>query len=98
MEQKETIIDKIRKRRLTWFGHVTTRMENGRLPMMALHSQVDGRRHRGRPTNTWMDNIMEDIEAQGMDIREATDKASGFNTDYGSSEPLKTLVMLWYDM
>ena len=32
MEQKETIIDKIRKRKLTWFGHVT-RMENGRLPI-----------------------------------------------------------------
>src|ERR1700733_6906972 len=29
--QKETIIDKIRKRRLTWFGHVT-RMEGKRLP------------------------------------------------------------------
>ena len=50
-------------------------MENGRLPIMALHSQVDGRRDRGRPTKTWMDNIMEDIKAQGMDIREAMDKA-----------------------
>src|SRR6218665_4150870 len=49
MEQKETIVDRIRKRRLTWLGHVT-RMENGRLPIMALHSQVDGRRYRGRPT------------------------------------------------
>src|SRR6218665_1050694 len=45
MEQKETIIDTIRKRGLTWFGHVT-RMENGRLPIMALDSQVDGRRDR----------------------------------------------------
>jgi len=36
MEQKETIINKIRKRRLTWLRHVT-RMENGRLPIMALH-------------------------------------------------------------
>jgi len=42
---------------------------------MALHSHVDGRRDRGRPTKTWMDNIMENIKAQGMDIREATDKA-----------------------
>jgi len=30
---------------------------------------------RRRPTETWMDNIMEDIKAQGMDIREAKDKA-----------------------
>jgi len=28
-----------------------------------------------RKTKTWMDNIMEDIEAQGIDIRETTDKA-----------------------
>ena len=30
---------------------------------------------RGRPTKAWMDNIMKDIKAQGMDMREATDKA-----------------------
>ena len=55
------------------------RMENGRQPIMALYSQVDWRRDKQkptrRPTKTWMDNIMEDIKAQGMDIREATDKA-----------------------
>jgi len=59
MEQKETIVDTIRKRRYV------TRMENGRLPIMALHNQVDGRSDRGRPTKPWMDNIMEDIKAQG---------------------------------
>ena len=42
---------------------------------MELHSQINERRDRGRPTKTWMDNIMEDIKAQGMDFREATDKA-----------------------
>ena len=42
---------------------------------MALNSQVDGRRDSGKPTKTWMDNIMKDIKAQGLDIREATDKA-----------------------
>ena len=33
---KKPKIDKIKKRRLTFFGHVT-RMENGRLPIMALY-------------------------------------------------------------
>ena len=58
-------LDRIRKRRLTWFVYVgLTRTENGRLSIMALHGQlhVDGRRDRGRPTKTWMDNIMEDIK------------------------------------
>ena len=49
-------------------------MENGRLPIMALHSQVDGIRDRGKPTKAWTDNIIENIKAQGMDIREATGK------------------------
>src|SRR6218665_3562197 len=33
--QQVTLVDKIRKRRLTWFGHVT-RMEGNRLPVVAL--------------------------------------------------------------
>jgi len=76
MEQKETLVDRIsrQKRRPTWFGHVT-RLGNGRLPIIPLNSQVDGIRDRGKPTKTWMENnsyTVEDIKAQGMDIREAT--------------------------
>src|SRR6218665_3042181 len=43
--QEITFIDKIRKRRLTWFGRVT-RMENSRLPAVALYGQVEGTRSR----------------------------------------------------
>ena len=39
--QKETVVDKIRKRRLTWFGHVT-RMDDKRLPAAALYGHVEG--------------------------------------------------------
>src|SRR6218665_1944637 len=50
--------------------------ENGKWKNTTLYRQIDGRRDRGRPTKTYMDNIMEDsLKAQGMDIREATDKA-----------------------
>ena len=72
MGQETTIIDRIRKRRLTWFGHVS-RMENGRLPLNTLHAQIEGQRSRGRPAKTWMKNVMEDIESLGLDIREAVD-------------------------
>ena len=45
--QEITFIDKIRKIRLTWFGHVT-RMENSRLPAVKLYGKVEGTRSRGR--------------------------------------------------
>ena len=47
--QQVTLVDKIRKRRLTRFGHVT-RMEGNRLPVVALYGQVEGTRSRGRQT------------------------------------------------
>ena len=71
--QKETVIDRIRKRRLTWFGHVT-RMEEKRLPATVLYGQTEGERSRGRPKKTWMKNVMEDLEMKGLDIRRAVDK------------------------
>ena len=47
--QKITCIYKIRKIKLTWFGHVT-RMENSRLWAvgLALYGQLEGTRSRGR--------------------------------------------------
>src|SRR6218665_1887426 len=56
--QQVTLVDKIRKRRLTWFGHVT-RMEGNRLPVVALYGQVEGTRSRGRQPKKWIDNVKE---------------------------------------
>lgn len=70
--QEDTIIDRIRKRRLRWFGHVT-RMENGRLPAAALYGHVEGTRSRGGQTKTWMKNVMEDLKKENMDMRDAMD-------------------------
>ena len=39
--QKETVVERIKKRRLTWYGHVI-RMENGRMPARPLHGEVEG--------------------------------------------------------
>src|SRR6218665_2493197 len=67
-----TLIDKIRKRRLTCFGHVT-RMEVSRLPAVAPYGQVEGTRSKGRQSKKWTDNynVKEDIAAQVMNTREA---------------------------
>ena len=52
---EETVIEKIKRRRLTWFGHVE-RTEGKRLPNAALHGRMRGERSRGRPRKRWMDN------------------------------------------
>ena len=60
--QEIPLIDKIGKRRLTWFGHVTG-MEGYRLLEVALYGQEVGTRSRGRQPK-WMDNVKEDLKAQ----------------------------------
>ena len=72
--QKETVVERIKKRRLTWYGHVI-RMENGRMPARALHGEVEGTRSRGRQKKRWIDNVLEDIEDRGWDLRRAIELA-----------------------
>src|SRR6218665_2507119 len=69
-----SIISIQKKRRLTWFGHVT-RMEGNRLPVVALYGQVEGTRSRGRQPKKWIENVKEDLMAQGMNMREAVDNS-----------------------
>src|SRR6218665_3284388 len=64
---EETVIEKIKRRRLTWFGHVE-RMEGKRLPNAALHEHVRGERRRGRPIKRWMDNVREDLEERSIQL------------------------------
>ena len=44
-----------------------------RLPAVAPYRQVKGSRSRGRQPKKWMDNVKEDLTAQGMNMREAVD-------------------------
>src|SRR6218665_1632286 len=74
LEQQVTLVDKIRKRTMTWFGHVT-RMEGNRLPAVALYGQVGGIRSRGRQPKKWIDNLKEDLMAQGMNMIKAVDNS-----------------------
>src|SRR6218665_2241929 len=43
--QKSPFLERIKKRRLLWFGHVK-QMEGQRLPIAALHGHEDGRMER----------------------------------------------------
>ena len=61
------MVQKIKKRRLQWFGHAE-RMEEKRLPNAALHGHVEGKRSRGRQRKTWMDNVREDLKERNIDL------------------------------
>ena len=44
LHQEEKLVDKIKKKRLTWFGHVT-RMDERRLASRAMHCHIEGTRN-----------------------------------------------------
>ena len=67
LEQKETMVDKIRRRRLTWFGYMS-RMDERRLPSRAMYCYIKERRKRGRPPKKWIDNIKEDVKLMELSI------------------------------
>ena len=68
------IIERIREKRLAWFGHVC-RMKSNKWPYKALHTKVEGKRSRGRPRKRWTDNINEDLEIKNSNMTEAGRKA-----------------------
>ena len=64
---RETVVEKIKKRRLLWFGQVE-RMERERLPIVACHGHVEGKRSRGRQRKIWMDNVREELKEKNIDL------------------------------
>jgi hypothetical protein len=70
---RQDIVDKIRTRRLRYFGHIS-RMGIERYPNIALHGHVHGKRRRGRPKKRWIDVIREDCGELGLSMQEATQR------------------------
>ena len=53
---QEPLLAPVKRRKLTWFGHVT---RHNSLPKTVLQGTLEGGRKRGRPAKNWMDNIKE---------------------------------------
>jgi len=51
----ERLLEKARRRKLQWFGHVTRRP--GTLAHSIMHGSVEGTRKRGRPKTNWLGDI-----------------------------------------
>ncbi|GKE02562.1 hypothetical protein Tco_1390545 [Tanacetum coccineum] len=57
----DSIIDKMRERRLRWFGHLKRRPQTA--PVRRVEAMVvDGSRRRGRPKLRWDDRLKQDMK------------------------------------
>ena len=56
-----SIVAEIKRRRLRWLGHVL-RMDENRIPKIALRWTPPGKRKRGRPKTTWRRTVMDELK------------------------------------
>jgi len=69
-----SIMDKIRKARLWWYGHVQRR-EDGNCVKRIMEAEVYGHRSRGRQKKSWFDMVQQDLKT----LRLTTLDAEGRN-------------------
>ena len=55
---KERLTQQLAKRKLRYAGHII-RGSSGPLLNLALEGRINGKRGRGRPRRSWLDDIME---------------------------------------
>ena len=67
------IAEKLREARLRWLGHVERRDQDTWVQRVRREPVV-GRRSRGRQKLRWSDVLKKDMEARGMELRDARDR------------------------
>ena len=73
--QEISLNQRIQERQLKWFGHVS-RMNQERMPHLALHTKVHGKRSQGRPRKRWIDTVADDLDQKGISMREVSTLAA----------------------
>ncbi|KAG1652913.1 hypothetical protein GQR58_025940 [Nymphon striatum] len=93
MNTTRLIIDTIKCRKAKYFGHVIRHMQK-----IMMFAKIEGKRPRGRPRLTWMDNIKEWTNCSIHECNErAQDRDKGYNTidlSYPVSLPYFTPYLL----
>jgi hypothetical protein len=73
MNAEESIIDRIKNKGLSWFGHVL-RMGEERWPKQLYQWKPPGKRKRGRPKKSWREEMMTVMQSRGLNIEDAQDR------------------------
>ena len=72
--KQQDLLGMIEKKQLQWYGHVT-RMENNRIPKQVHEARPIGNKSRGRPTQTYIQNIEQYSLKRNLTIAEITKTA-----------------------
>ena len=82
------VADMLQERRLRWLGHVTCRHESY-VRCKCLAISVPGVRPPGRTRKCWLDVVMQDMRANGLNTDDVKDRANwsrlGGKVDPGNS-------------
>ena len=66
MQAEQSILDRIQRRQLKWYGHLL-RMEDSRWPKKIYQWKLHGRRRRGRPQLSWKNQVKDFMKSRGME-------------------------------
>ncbi len=68
-----TVSNKLKSRRLAWYGHVMRR-EKMHVTRRCMEMVVQGRGGRGRPEKTWMECVNDDMRERGVSVEMTADR------------------------
>jgi hypothetical protein len=69
MDAPDTVLDKITRKKLIWYGHVEG-MDPTRLPKIMINWKPEGRKKRGHPRRTWKDGIYTAVSERDLRMGE----------------------------
>jgi hypothetical protein len=73
MPAEQSILDRIQRRQSKWFGNFL-RMEDGRWPKKIYQWTLHGRRRRGRPRQSWRNQVTDFMKSRNMEEDMAEDR------------------------
>ena len=73
MQVEQSILERIQRRQLNWYGHLL-RMEDSRWPKKTYQWTQRGRRRRGRPQQSWKNQMTDFTKSRNMEEDMAEDR------------------------